>query len=346
MAEISTRHVDALNEALLRLYEPCSLATFPERLFELMTMVAPGHFMHLSVTKAGFGAVDAFMSAPAHRELMELVERREEVQRMPGVSDNTFYLTADHAPTSFHDLVSRRTLESTVLWEAFCRPLKLEYDLSVNFHRSDDLFYTISSSRNRRPYSTEERRTLSWLQPHLRQRFQQMLAAEPGHPLGRPANSTLNVPWLLCSDDGRVLGMAPGTNVFLQKSNQRISGRLPSVWRDWLRTQLSPVTAESTHLPLLIEGPKGCLVVHCLRNLYSRQHRLIMELKPSAGPPLTCREKEVGRWLVDGKTNEEIANILGISRATVKVHVEHILGKLRVENRTAAARILQGLAVS
>lgn len=341
MPAVSKKHVDALNAAILRLYEPATLAVLPERLFEVVSLVAPGHLMHLSVTKPGVGAVDAFLSMPAHRELMQLVERREEIQRMPGVADSSFYLAAEKQATSFHDLMSRQQLESTVLWEAFCRPLQLEHDLSVNFHRSDDLFYTISTSRDGRGYSSEEREVLNWLQPHLRQRFAQMLAAEPGHPLGRPAPATPDVRWILCSDDGAVISMEPGVDALLQSVNQRINGRLPMLWRDWLREQLVPPTAATFHRPLKIEGAGGQLVVHCLRNLYSRQHRLILDLKPWNGPRLTRREKEVAHWMGEGKTNPEIAEILGISRATVKVHVEHILAKLGAENRMAATLVMR-----
>lgn len=52
---------------------------------------------------------------------------------------------------------------------------------------------------------------------------------------------------------------------------------------------------------------------------------------------LTLREKEILHWIAEGKTNAEIGIILGISRATVKTHVEHVLGKLGVANRTLAA---------
>jgi DNA-binding CsgD family transcriptional regulator len=53
-------------------------------------------------------------------------------------------------------------------------------------------------------------------------------------------------------------------------------------------------------------------------------------------PRLTPREKEVLHWIGKGKTNGELAAVLGISPRTVEKHVENILGKLGVENRTAA----------
>jgi DNA-binding NarL/FixJ family response regulator len=51
---------------------------------------------------------------------------------------------------------------------------------------------------------------------------------------------------------------------------------------------------------------------------------------------LTSRELEVLRLLAQGKTNQDIAKELLISRATVKVHVQHIIAKLEVSDRTQA----------
>ncbi len=53
--------------------------------------------------------------------------------------------------------------------------------------------------------------------------------------------------------------------------------------------------------------------------------------------PLTQRESEVLRQLANGLTNKEIALALGISYETVKEHVQHILRKIGVSDRTQAA---------
>lgn len=49
---------------------------------------------------------------------------------------------------------------------------------------------------------------------------------------------------------------------------------------------------------------------------------------------LTARELDVVRALTSGKTNKEIGVLLNISEATVKVHVTHVLEKLKVTGRT------------
>jgi DNA-binding NarL/FixJ family response regulator len=68
--------------------------------------------------------------------------------------------------------------------------------------------------------------------------------------------------------------------------------------------------------------------------------RLGREHRPAApaGPErLTPREHEVLRLLAQGQTNREIASALVVSVGTIKVHVEHILAKLNVADRTQAA---------
>src|SRR3954447_12857033 len=56
-----------------------------------------------------------------------------------------------------------------------------------------------------------------------------------------------------------------------------------------------------------------------------------------AGPALTEREREVLRRIVAGRSNKEIAADLSITEGTVKSHINHILEKLGVHDRTQAA---------
>lgn len=57
-------------------------------------------------------------------------------------------------------------------------------------------------------------------------------------------------------------------------------------------------------------------------------------------PCLSRGELRVADWLVRGKTNREISTIIDMRVRTVEKHVEKILGKLHVVNRTAAALVL------
>jgi len=55
------------------------------------------------------------------------------------------------------------------------------------------------------------------------------------------------------------------------------------------------------------------------------------------GPALTTRELEVLKRIVAGRSNKEIASDLHISEATVKTHINSLLSKLNVSDRTQAA---------
>jgi DNA-binding CsgD family transcriptional regulator len=78
----------------------------------------------------------------------------------------------------------------------------------------------------------------------------------------------------------------------------------------------------------------------------SRQH-IAAGAKPVAasdgGPDLTGRQIEILRWVQLGKTNHEIALIVGISELTVKNHLQKVFKKLNVHNRTQAVGKLMAL---
>jgi DNA-binding NarL/FixJ family response regulator len=59
--------------------------------------------------------------------------------------------------------------------------------------------------------------------------------------------------------------------------------------------------------------------------------------------PLTEREIEILRLIAKGLSNNEAAGVLGVSRATVRTHLEHIYEKLEVTNRVEA--VTEGLRI-
>jgi DNA-binding NarL/FixJ family response regulator len=76
-----------------------------------------------------------------------------------------------------------------------------------------------------------------------------------------------------------------------------------------------------------------------------RKHKMKTKTKrlpvenPLASLGLTARETEVLTWIAQGKTNYEIGVILSACTGTICKHVERILCKLRVKNRTSAAAV-------
>jgi DNA-binding response OmpR family regulator/DNA-binding CsgD family transcriptional regulator len=110
-------------------------------------------------------------------------------------------------------------------------------------------------------------------------------------------------------------------------------GRVPSAVPVWAVNQAGRRLSFTLHQPT---GEDEWLLVMQESSDQAAMDALAQEFK------LTTREAEVLYWVVKGKTNRDIGDILGSSPATVKKQLEHIFAKLGVETRTAAA----GLAMS
>lgn len=91
-------------------------------------------------------------------------------------------------------------------------------------------------------------------------------------------------------------------------------------------------------------GPTQMYIVQLVAPfLYAAWVRSRIEQNPAADRAapagvraLTAREQEILRWICLGKSNNEVGGILRISPLTVKNHVQKILRKLNVVNRTQA----------
>jgi DNA-binding NarL/FixJ family response regulator len=60
---------------------------------------------------------------------------------------------------------------------------------------------------------------------------------------------------------------------------------------------------------------------------------------------LSAREREIFRWVQDGKTSWEIAMIVGISERTVKFHVKNVMRKLGASSRVQAVAAVMSLGL-
>ncbi len=106
------------------------------------------------------------------------------------------------------------------------------------------------------------------------------------------------------------------------------------------QTQRGAAMALATHLDLLLPH---------LHSAWLRVNATERELAPPAPKPrlatpapasktgtITDRERQILAWVREGKSNQQIAEVLGISPLTVKNHVQKILRKLGASNRAQA----------
>jgi DNA-binding NarL/FixJ family response regulator len=149
---------------------------------------------------------------------------------------------------------------------------------------------------------------------------------------------------------GEVMWSTPQAQKLLtQDQSSDMSGskfRLPQPWLDWME-QVADGQVKTKPPETLAPSHNHQLRLQYMGRLGTNEFLLRLARDTSSASPaefsqelgLTSREGEVLSWLSKGKTNRDIAQILGLSPRTVDKHLEQIYAKLGVENRTAAAAV-------
>jgi DNA-binding CsgD family transcriptional regulator len=161
------------------------------------------------------------------------------------------------------------------------------------------------------------------------------------HGVRELLENALDQALLIANIRGEVLFATRNTRTILETMfPEQSDDVIPNEIRAWL-------TGGDTSKPLLVRhSEKGEIKIH--RYPFSPSGNLsLMRIENRLvdhGPKallalgLTAREAEVLYWITEGKTNPEIATILGAAPDTVKKHTANLYAKLGVPTRTSAAR--------
>ena len=169
---------------------------------------------------------------------------------------------------------------------------------------------------------------------------------------------------LLIDAKGRIGWRSPQAAAWLHEFFPDAAGQLPHAWQRWLLnaevasigvtngTNIAPV---ADHVECLTTG--RALRVRHLGAVGLGERMLLLQLRSQRKTDrngsadaaaasnrvmeahLTPRETEVLSWVAKGKTNRDVADILGMSPRTVNKHLEHVFEKLGVETRAAATAL-------
>lgn len=268
-----------------------------------------------------------------------------------------FERTGDRGAHAISDVVSAATFHRMPLYRDVYARMDVEDQLSVQLATRPPHVVAIVVSRAQRGFSARDRRLLNALLPYLDAAY----ANAHRHSHLYVAVETLGLAVenrqrgvAIVGDDGRWRRLTPSARrlvrTYFDGYGATTEGdEAPPALVAWVRRQRGSSAVE-VGAPLLVARPPLRLAVHCMP-APAAPDVLLLEEQPIGGPGdplvglgLSAREAELLRLVSAGHQNAEIARRLGLRVGTVKKHVEHILAKLHVRNRTEASRVaLQAL---
>jgi DNA-binding CsgD family transcriptional regulator len=243
------------------------------------------------------------------------------------------------------DFLGQQDYHRLELYQEVYRHLGVEYQIAATIKLEPDRVTAFALSRRQRDYDERDRVVLEMLRPHLVVAFNHLALAGEWQNLRENAALALHElssATIIVNPLGRILyHVGPG----LRWIGAADGGCLPAGLTDWVRRQ----PQFSSHRSTCLATCAGEVHIRAVPTTNRERILLVLTLKEDhafgsavSAVNLTPREHEVAQWISEGKTNAQIATILGISPRTVHKHVEHIFERLGVESRVAlTVRLLE-----
>ena len=243
------------------------------------------------------------------------------------------------------DFLRQEEYHRLELYRDVYRHLGVEYQIAATLKLEPDRITAFALSRRQNDFTERDRAILEMLRPHLVIAFNHLAVAGERQNLldcARLALKEFSSATIIVNTQGRILyHVGPG----LQWIGAARSESLPAAMTHWI----SEYPLNSRRKAMCLTAPAG--EVHIRAVPTTSRNRILLVLTLDGDSPssqgdndfgLTPRENEVARWICRGKSNADIAAILGISPRTVHKHVEHIFARLGVESRVAlTVRLLE-----
>ena len=285
---------------------------------------------------------------PPREDLGPLLERfGQHMHEHPVI--NYFNETGDGQALKISDFLTAREYHSKGIYSDFYRHIQAEDQLSFAVRVESGFMIGIAFNRHERTFTEKDRIRLNLVRPHVIQAY--LHAAElAGHSEHKSdleaALHRSGVGVIALDRTGGVLHATPGALDCVSRYipvPESSSPVLPDVLVQWALHK----NGSENETPYIVSREQSRLSIRRVRNedrmlLLLSEDTGIADIKHLERYRLTPREKEVLGWVAQGKSNSEIATILDLTLGTVKLHVERILVKMEVENRTAAALIARG----
>ena len=341
-------------QILRDIYTPAPLSEFPARAARLLAQAVSVDFK--GIAEMDYGA----QRFRAYREPALTMEEQAEL-------DSVFLAHMEPHPLAaapeqvmrgtevvLSQIEGRNRFEKTGLYQEFYKPISVKDELGMSIPTGDGQALCFFMWRDSRGFTKRDLETFAFLRPHVEQAWRNaetIARTGGGCTLIDDVGEAVARGLVLLDCQGRVREWSDRSRALMQKyfTGWRCEPRrLPAPLADWFCLTIAQEAAgkgtATARQPFHFTGATGSLTVRLVNRRLPGEFLLVIEEKQDAPPPavlsalgLTPRECVIASWLAQGKTNPEIATILGANLLTIKVHLLHIFEKLGVETRTAAA---------
>ena len=254
-------------------------------------------------------------------------------------------------PMTITDHLTKSEFHKTGIYNEFYRIYGIDQQLLIALPVSPDLIVTYTHNRVQRNFSDEDRQMIGLIAPHLRN------AIRIGREVERLISTSNHLDSALARKrTGVVIFDRAGTLRYVSGFSQTLIDKyysrgdlrndgVPARLANWIENCQSQRNADPmiSEFTLKLELAESTLTVCISFNNLETVVLLEETVKPSAASlyplGLTRRQSEILFWVSQGKTDQDIACLLGISPRTVHKHLENIYIRLGVETRTSAMSI-------
>jgi DNA-binding CsgD family transcriptional regulator len=248
------------------------------------------------------------------------------------------------------DFLTRPKFRRLALHDEFFRRIGMEYQMAKGLPAAPGSVIGVALNRRHRDFAERDRALLNRLGPYLNEAYRSaQLVAQVRQELDLLYRGFDTIERGLV-----VLDAAGGVRSITTRARQWITdyfgrmpnGGLPDALRRFIEHDEARLVGAGTFVtaraPLMVERDGRRLSVRIVcdgeqRLLVLDEHSIMPKAEGLKPLGLSPRQAEVLSWIAVGKTNADIATILGMSERTVEKRIEHIFRTLEVETRTAAA---------
>ncbi len=353
MPRLSHWELESFSASLATLYSAADMESLPGRVTRCLDQlfdceVSSFDLLDISRTRCW----NLVVTWPVMPHLAELTELLQQFAHQHPLILHARKFSYSHAFRT-SDVLSLRQYRHLGVYHDFYRTHVMGVDRQMAFIdvTATNLTFGVSLNRRGRDFSDGQRSQLELLRTHLRQAY---AIAQTHRQVREDAAASLCGGVCQVDAEGIVHWATDEAERLLARyfpvgktGAKGLPPPLLAMVRAALTTPAKKGEVSLTRTPAW-EFPSefGTLTVQLSARLAAGQWQLLLSEKvpePSAESlasryGLTRRQAQTLYWLGQAKTNGEIGIILGLSTETIKEYVAHVLAKLAVPNRTAAAR--------